>query len=294
MAKNNPALQVQLSDCLSRFSLPQLHLRAVRVNLHQCFAEIATQQAYPEVIRNWLGEALIANAMLASIIKISGRVILQINNKTDPIHLLATNCNHKQQMSGLVKWQQQASNSSLATASLQGQLVITIIQDNLPNPYQSIVELAGNSITHSIEHYFAQSEQLPSRLFFAVDAAHNSQGLLLQYLPTAAQHSDEQQVATQALAALDANFVQQQLQGNTPAYNILRTIWPQQDNVHHNDLPLSFKCQCTRLRMQKALLTMGKAECEKLLNQHQVITVNCDFCGAQQEFNRQQVEQLWH
>lgn len=292
------ALEIQLSDCQSRFLLPALNLRAVRINLQHSLQSIIQQHQYPAPIAHWLGEALVANTLLTSIIKFSGKIVLHIKNKQGPIHLLSTKCNHQQHLSGVVQWDHSADEQALAAATLQGELVISIMQQAATQPYQSIVALAGNSISHSLEHYFMQSEQLATRIVVC-NSPYGAQGFLLQAMPAATPSSSEHSALEQerlrhhALDQLDTARILKALEGNLSGYQILRELWPTEDIIHQADAAIAFKCQCDRQRMQSALINLGKAECEHILSQHQVIDIKCEFCGIKQQFSKDDIAKLW-
>lgn len=296
----NPAPEIMLHDCLSRFSIPTLGLRAVHLNMCQSLQQAVAQHQYPEVIASWLGEVLAANVLLAHIVKIKGRVVLHIKNQDSPIQLLSSKSTHQLEVSGLVQWQASATPDELAAAALQGQLVISIMQHHTPQPYQSIVELNGQRIHHCLQHYFTQSEQLPTRLFIEVTHGSNGEGLqvqalLLQTLPGNSSAREQPSAADiqHNLDELPEEQICTALRQQQSGYRILRQLWPDQDIRHHRDQSIQFKCQCNRKRMSHALLTMGKTQCHKLLQQHPNIQVTCEFCGQAQSFNQHDIDKLW-
>ena len=294
--ENNPDNDYH-NDISSRFLLPVLNLRAIHLKLHNSFLEIINQHAYPKVISSLLGEALVCNTLATNLIKFNGRVVMNIQNKNSPLKLLSCICNDQQEISGLVQWNSYETETQLTDSTLSGNLVITIIQQE-KEPYQSITSLDGNSITETICHYFNQSEQLPSKVFFTQSDPKHLQGLLLQYVPenvnSKQQNENKSAQCSNLLKSLDCKTIQELLKTKHDSSELLANIFPNQTISHQKDMQVKFKCSCNRKRMINALVNMGQKECQSILNQYQVITVKCEFCGIDQNFDQQQVDSIWN
>lgn len=290
-----PSKKESSTDISSRYIIQELNLRVIHLKLHRSFLQIIEQHAYPKVISKWLGEALICNTLATNLLKFDGRVVMNIKNNNSPLKLLSCKCNNLQEISGLVQWDNTATEKQLAAATLSGELIISIIQQQ-KEPYQSITSINGKSITETLTDYFNQSEQLPTKIFFTEKNSANLQGLLLQHIPSSnnsTSASDSQQSA-EFLKNIDHKMIAALLKTQSDSLTILNKIFPQQSILHLEDVTVTFKCSCNRQRMATALVNIGKQECDSILSQHQIISVECEFCGKDQTFDKQQVEQLWN
>ena len=109
----------------------------------------------------------------------------------------AVNGTHAQAFRGVVRLQAELTGESFRDLVGNGYLVVTITP-NQGERYQGIIPLTGDSLTSTLEDYFAQSEQLPTRLYIFTDIQQHNRaaGLMLQVLPV------EQEKARQDFADL--------------------------------------------------------------------------------------------
>ena len=156
------------------------------VRLGPSIDEILNAHAYPEPVARVLGEALALTAMLATTVKIEGRLILQTS--TDgPLRMLVVNFDAPKSLRGYASFDDKLKSGSwdnLDQKSLlgKGHLALTIDPGGNLDRYQGIVALEGDTLTQAALSYFHQSEQLPTYLKLAVarlrvknsNAAHNS------------------------------------------------------------------------------------------------------------------------
>jgi molecular chaperone Hsp33 len=177
-----------------RFSIPSRHARGRVVRLDAVLADIMSAHAYPPLIERTLAEALVLTALLgASLKQADGQLTMQAQTK-GAIRLLV--CDYKD---GALRGYVQFDADAVAVLPLDttlfglfgaGYLAITFDRA-LPvgeggGRYQGIVPLEGASLSDAAEHYFFQSEQIPTTI--RVGVGHKSGhciagGLLVQHLP---------------------------------------------------------------------------------------------------------------
>lgn len=279
-------------DKLQRFIFEHQNVRGELVRLQTTYQTILQQRHYPTPVTILLGEALAATALLSATIKYEGSLILQ-TQATGPVNLLVVQCNHLLQMRALARWHDDAIFSKDILGD--GQLVITVMPNNQVDKYQGVVALTTDSLSKSLETYFLQSEQLPTRLWLAADGD-TAVGMLLQKMP--APQTGEQ-------AAGDAWEYWEHIE------HLANTITPEElltlDNptilyrlFHEEDVRLfepqtaEFICQCNKHKMEQALLVMGQAEVQEILaSHHQVVEVTCDFCNNAYAFNQAEIDEIF-
>jgi molecular chaperone Hsp33 len=174
------------------FTISERDVRGRVVRLGPALREILSAHAYPPVAEKLLAEALVLTVLLGSTLKDDGgQMTLQAANGGGPVELLV--CDYRGgELRGYLKFDSERLASLTLESSLQelfgeGYMAITFDQSATKERYQGIVPMEGASIASAAEHYFDQSEQIPSLIRLAVghDAAGEcvAGGMLLQYLP---------------------------------------------------------------------------------------------------------------
>ena len=165
--------------------------------------------------------------------------------------------------------------------------------------YQGIVPISGRRLGESLQVYFENSEQLPTRLWLHADAS-GAAGMLLQKLPIA-QSSPAADAAT--AAAVEDAWRRVQLMGETLTPDELRALADTQilhrlfneDDVRlFEAAPVYFRCRCSRERVGGMLQGLGEAETRAVLAERGEVEVRCDFCNRAYVFDAVDVTQLFN
>ena len=276
------------ADQIQHFLFENKGIRGILVRLDDSLKNILSQHQYPEAVNHLLAESLAATTLMMTTIKFNGKLIMQLQNQ-GAISLLVTKCNDQLGISGLAKWDNTIPVESLEKTLDQGKLVMTLMQDNKVEPYQSIVPINSQSVAGALEDYFTQSEQLPTKLWIQ----HHEQqavGLLLQLLP------DHEQQDTQDFYLEAAKFTGIDITEQFPTMNnaeLLQQLFPQQDIRLFEQKPVSFHCDCSIERMKNAIITLGKDEAYDILQENHAIEVSCDFCAKQYAFTRNDIDDIF-
>lgn len=169
------------NDILQRFIFENAAVRGEIVHLNESFQQIVSQHQYPPLLQRLLGEMLAVVTLLSAVIKFKGRLTVQFQGK-GKLKLLLAQCDNQFHIRGLAQWDGELHEDDLPEAFKNGVLVIIMDPEGGGQSYQGIVSWEGHSIAQSIEAYFRNSEQLPTRLWLSVDG-HQAAGLLLQIMP---------------------------------------------------------------------------------------------------------------
>lgn len=281
------------SDIIQRFILENANVRGEIVHLSQSYQDIIKQHNYPPAIRSMLGQALVAASLLNSIIKSKGRLTVQFQGK-EPLKLLLAQVNHKFELRGLVQYQKDLSQDELDTALKNGTLAIIINPDTSTSPYQGIVAWQGDSFAKSIEGYFRDSEQLPTRLWFAVNET-SAAGLLLQVMP-----SEGAKKTTPVIGDHEWEHIQYLTETITSKelldcdnQTLLYRLYSQEEVRVFEPIPITFGCTCSNERGEQAILMLGEEEADKELKDKQKIVVTCEFCNKEYIFDRVDVATIF-
>ena len=176
-----------------------------------------------------------------------------------------------------------------------GRGYLQVIKDmGLKEPYAGQVELQTGEIAEDLTYYFVTSEQVPSSVGLGVlmnkedGTVKQAGGFIIQLMPFA---SDE------VLEKLEKNLlnlssVTKMLDdGNSPE-QMLELILEGFDIEFNGEQPVEFKCNCSKERVEKALISVGKDEIKSMIADGQSISVNCHFCNTNYEFTIDELKKL--
>lgn len=273
-------------DTLHRFIIERTHVRGEWVHLDATWQAVLERADYPAPVRAVLGEAMAAVALLAATIKFDGSLILQITGD-GPISMLVVQASGQRSLRGLAHWREAVPSGSLMQKFGDGRIVITIDPGEGKERYQGIVGLQGENLGEALREYFERSEQLPTRLWLSADDR-CAAGLLLQSLPGEDSDPDAwnravtlaETVRPEELRALDA-------------VQILHRLYHEEDVRLFGREPVSFRCGCSRERVEEMIRGLGAQEAQSILEDEGLIGVTCEFCNARYEFDLVDVEQLF-
>jgi molecular chaperone Hsp33 len=290
-------------DCLHRFMFEQYPIRGHLVHLDAAWRALIEHREYPAAIRNTLGETVAASLLLAATVKFEGVLSLQLQGD-GPVHLLLAQCTGGLGVRGLARYREAVQGDEGAAGRQDrivdligaGNLTVTLETDDGAQRYQGIVPIAGGRLAESLQVYFENSEQLPTRLWLHADASGVS-GMLLQKLPVA--HTPP---GADAGAVEDA-WRRVQLIGETLTPEELRTLADaeilhrlfNEDDVRlFEPAPVYFRCRCSRERVSRMLQSLGDAETHAVLAERGEVEVHCDFCNRAYVFDAVDVAQLFN
>lgn len=273
-------------DQLYRFVFESLGVRGELVHLGASWQAIRGQHAYPGAVAEQLAAALAAVTLLSGTIKFNGSLILQIQGD-GPLRTLVTQATEQRTLRGVARWEDEVpAAGDLAAVFGNGRLVLTA-EAPAGGRYQGIVALEGAHLAAALEAYFAQSEQLATRLWLAGDGD-RAAGLLLQRLPGQGDDPD----AWQRVCTLADTVSDEELCG-LPAADLLRRLFHEETVRLFEPEPVSFRCGCSRTRVAAALQALGRAELRELLEEDGEVSVDCEFCNRRYTFDAVDLEQLW-
>lgn len=275
-----------MSDTLQRFLFENNAIRGEIVHLDATYRAVLERRDYPPVLRGLLGELMAAAALLATTIKFEGKLSLQAQGH-GPVKLLFAECTSRHTLRALAQWEGDVESAPLPQLLGDGRMVITIEPDGKER-YQGIVALEGATLAQALEGYFAHSEQLETRLWLRT-GADRAAGLLLQQLPRQ-QHEDAD--AWNRAVHLGGSITGRELLGLT-APEIVRRLYHEEDIRLFSRLPVSFRCSCSRERVEGVLRMLGAAEVRDILAEQGRVGVDCEFCGGHYELDAVDVERLF-
>lgn len=284
---------------LLKFAFRDAPVRGELVRLTDAWTEMTAQHEYPPVVKRLLGEMVAAATLLATTIKFNGKLVMQVHGD-GPVQLLVADCLPDLAVRATAKLSDEAIPDDAPMRALvnrngRGRFAITLDpSDPLPGqqPYQGIVSLEGDSMSEILETYMRQSEQLETRLWLA-SSDEAASGLLLQRLPDeSGQRRVSDTDAWSRAVTLAQTITPTELIELTPDAVMRRLFW-QEALEHFPPLAPRFACSCSRERIGRMLVSLGKDEVDAIVAEQGSVTVTCDFCNRQYAFDEVDVAQLF-
>ena len=288
----NEATAVANLDEAIGFALPSCNARGRLVRLGPVLDEVLSAHDYPAPIARILSEALILTALLGAMLKdVGGQLTLQAQTEAGIVDLLV--CDYKGgELRGYVRFDsdrlaEAPSLPDLAALFGKGYLAITFDQLATRERYQGIVPLEGANLAEAAQHYFTQSEQIPSLVRLAVDdTGHVAGGILLQHLPegeegrerihTRLDHPEWEHVRILA-ETIRANELYDRA---LPLETLLWRLFHEEEEVRVlSKTSLSKGCRCTFDYVRDVIARFGPDERSDMVDEKGVISVDCEFCS---------------
>lgn len=185
-------------------------------------------------------------------------------------------------------------NGKLDVGGALGQGVLTVIRDmGMKEPYSGQTILQTGEIAEDLTYYFATSEQIPSSVGLGVlmegdNTVRCAGGFIVQVMPF---------VEDKVLDKLEENIgkirpVTAMLDnGHTPE-EMLREVLEGLDVEITDTLPAGFTCNCSKQRIEKAIISIGKKEIQSLIDEGKDIEVKCHFCNTAYSYSVDELKEL--
>ncbi len=278
------------SDNLSLFLLEHAGLRGVLVHLDETWQAIQSRVDYPRQVADRLGETCAAAALFTGHAKLDGRLSVQLRG-TGALRTLFAECTAEGTLRGIAHYSEPLPTPLTPRAFGEGS-VMAITIENLPPGgqemmrYQGLVGLDADHLEEAFEDYFAQSEQLPTRVLLAADGD-RAAALMLQQLPEGHGDADGW---TRSSAIFDT-LGRHELLG-LPSETLLFRLFHEENVRLIGQRPLRFACSCSRARVADMLRSLDLGETLAAARDG-VTEVHCDFCGQGYRFSEEEVKVLF-
>jgi len=253
---------------------------------------ILAQRDYPQAIEVLLGEMLSATALLASTLKIKGRISLQIQ-AAGTFKWAMAECDHLGQLRASADYQEdprfaEGTDSSTVLKALVSPVLFINIEPEVGERYQGIIALERDTLAGCLMQYYDLSAQIPTKIRLA-STAQRAGGLLIQLLP---RNSEEEQQRVDEdlwprLTLLTETLKAQELI-ELDATEILYRLYNEEEVRLPEVELLSFGCTCSKDRCANALIHIGAEAVRETLEFQNPITMDCQFCSTRYTFTAEE------
>ncbi|MFN3667709.1 MAG: Hsp33 family molecular chaperone [Brevundimonas sp.] len=290
-------------DLAAAFQIEGWPVRGRIVRLGQTIDAILSAHAYPEPVAALLGEACALAALVGSSLKFEGRLIVQAQGD-GPVRYVVADYDTNGHMRGYCRFDEAevaAASQGFArpgARSLLGQGVFVMTLDRGPDfeRTQGITPIEGESLSLAAEHYFQQSEQIPTRVRLAVGSVVTDEGVawraggaLIQLIAgDDARGSTEE--AWDRSRALFHTLADDELLDPTITPETLLFRLFHEDGVRLEDArALVAQCRCSRERIAGVLTSFDPAERADMVEADGKIRVTCEYCATVYELEPEEI-----
>jgi len=272
------------ADSVTPFGFESLPVRGALIHLSRSWRRMLRDHDYDALVTETLGHAAAATGLIAQSLKFDGAVTLQILGGS-ALPMLVMQVTSELDMRGMASVSESTAVSDFGDLTRDAQCAVTV--DSGGRPYQGIVEIDGESLAASLEHYFARSMKVPSHIVLVADGD-VAAGILLQQVPGEPIDPDDWRrlrFLAQTLTAGDfAGDAGLELIGKLFAEDDVRVYAPR---------AVDFRCRCTAAKTEDVLRMLGEAEARDTLAEQGRIEVICEYCGRRRYFDTVDVERLF-
>ena len=245
-----------------------------------------------------LGRMLTAAAMMGSMLKGEKDIVTLQMRGEGPLQGLVVTSDSHARVKGYV-FNPNVEIPDLYPGKLNvggaiGNGYMSVIKDiGMREPYAGRIELVTGEIADDLTYYFAQSEQTPSAVGLGVlvetdTSIRRAGGFIIQLMPFAEEETISKlehnlSLINSVTALLD--------QGMTPE-QLLERVLDGFDVEITDRMPCSSTCNCSKERVEKALISIGKKELREMIDEDKPIEVNCHFCGKTYKFDVDELKKM--
>lgn len=291
--------KIATDDIVTVFQLDGKPVRGRAVRMGATLTE-ALGARYPDIVARLLGEAMLISAIVAQSLKFDGRLVIQCHGTNDgAVSLLMSDCTTDGHVRGYARWNEdklkeiRLDNRNPGAEALLGGGTFSMTIDQGPDmdQYQGLAAIEGARLSDCAEHYFRQSEQIPTEIRLVCgqlqepgkDPVWRGGGLMIQKIAEDALRGDTDEAWDTARALFqtvsDAELLDPDLTQNELLYRLFH-----EDGVRVVETSaIAAKCKCSRERLENTLRSFEKRALEDMA-ENGVIDANCEFCDTTYSF----------
>ena len=172
---------------------------------------------------------------------------------------------------------------------------LTVVRDlSLKEPYVGMCHLISGEVAEDFAEYFTASEQQPSLVYLGVrleplsGAVLGAGGILIQPLPACPEENIDY-----VMGKADAiPHLTERLSQGESLRDIVLSLFPEGDVAFTDTLTPAYRCDCSRARMERALLSLGRQELNEIIEEDGQAELSCHFCNSRYTFTKAELTHL--
>lgn len=287
-----------MSNELVRAIAANAQIRAFACNTREMAEDARRAHNTSPVVTAALGRLLSAGAMMGSMLK-GDKDLLTLQVKGDgPMKGLTVTADAKGCVKGypIVPDVIVPANAlgKLDVGGAIGKGTLSVIKDmGLKEPYVGQTQLQTGEIAEDLTYYFAASEQVPSAVGLGVlmnkdNTVRQAGGFIIQLMPFAEEGVIARLEENLAKVASVTALLEE---GKSPA-GMLQVLLDGMDPEITDTSEVFFRCNCSKERIERVLISLGKEELSDMIQEGETIEVNCQFCNKSYSFTVDELKTL--
>ncbi len=283
-----------VDNLAAAFQIEGWPVRGRLVRLGEAIDEILSAHAYPEPVAGLLGEACALAALVGSSLKFEGRLIVQAQGD-GPVRYVVADYDTAGHLRGYCRYDadeveavsQGFSRPGARTLLGQGVFVMTLDRGPDFERTQGITPIEGESLSLAAEHYFEQSEQVPTKVRLAVGTVSSGYGpswraggALIQLIAGDAARGSTEEVWDRSRALFQTLADDELIDPTVPPETLLFRLF-HEDGVRLEDArPLKAQCRCSKDRIATVLTSFSEEDRAEMVEDDGKIRVTCEYCAS--------------
>lgn len=281
-----------------RATAADAQIRAFAVTTRELTEEARAAHNTSPVVTAALGRLMTGALMMGSMLKGEKDILTLQVRGAGPVHGITATADAAGHVKGYADNPQAMmppnSAGKLDVGGVIGAGVLHVMKDmGLKEPYASTVTLQTGEIADDLTYYFAASEQVPSVVALGVlmnrdNTVRQAGGFIIQLMPFATEEvisrlEEKLTKITSVTELLEA--------GKTPE-ELLESVLGESGLEITDRMPVGFYCDCSRERVEKVLLSLGKKDLQEMIDEGKEVELHCHFCNRNYTFSVEEVERL--
>lgn len=280
------------------------------VRLGSVLADVMLRHDYPAPVSALLSEAVTVCLLLAGMVKYDGVFSLQLKGD-GPIRMLVADVTARGEVRAYASFDEGAVKKAAKRKKDidnnyyhllgKGYIAFTVDHGMSENRYQGIVELKGESIMESVQHYFTQSEQIKTSFKLAIhpqDGNWRAGGIMIQQIPdqeagkkvAEATLEDWTRAAILLASCTETELLSPVLHSADLLYRLFH-----EDGVRvYTPTHVRFSCRCNSTKVVNILRTIPRHELEELCEEQGKVSITCEFCSQEYAYTKDQLDEVYN
>jgi molecular chaperone Hsp33 len=276
-------------DLVAPFQIEDWPVKGRIARLGQVIDDILTRHDYPEPVADLLGEACTLAALVGASLKFDGKLIVQAQGD-GPVAYVAADYDTSGGLRGYCRFDAdrvEAANHGFQRPGAKsllgsGVFVMTVDQGPKMERYQGIAPIEGETLALCAEHYFAQSEQVPTRVRLAVGRAGGgwrAGGVMIQYMPEDDARGATDEAWRREQALFETVGEDELTAPEVTADRLLYRLFHEDGVRMFKPRPLHAFCRCSQGRIVGLLRSFSPDERVDMIEDDGLIRVTCEYCS---------------
>ena len=287
-----------MADYIIRASAADSQIRAFAATTRELVEHARSIHNTSPVATAALGRLLTAGVIMGSMMKGEDDILTLLIKGNGPIEGLTVTADSKGTVKGYAYNPEVLLHANekgkLDVGGAVGEGILSVIKDlGLKEPYTGQTHLVSGEIAEDIAYYYAASEQVPSVVALGVlmnkeNTVRRAGGFIIQLMPFA----EDSVIDRLEKKVSEISSITKLLDQDMTPEMILEYILGDFGLEILDRLPASFACNCTKHRVEKAILSIGRKEINEMIEENKPIEVNCHFCNTHYRFSVEELKEL--